>query len=166
VFWKRVFYLFLFVITPFSFDPRLPLTYRFHNSFSANVWNRPLKRMLQHDFTFCHWMELNSQLYTPTAFHMAEIRVADLLGCLMQSRMWLKLVTNRKFLDLHKSNPCRTWHGCVWNIMLVIMSKDVVIQFRVSMPRIPATLLIVLCNKLGRESLREDMTCVGVRMCT
>jgi len=44
-------------------------------------------------------MELNSQLYTPTAFHMAKVRVADLLGCLMHSRMGLKLVTNRKFLD-------------------------------------------------------------------
>jgi len=64
--------------------------------------------MLQYDFTFCHQVELNSQLYTPTAFHMAKVRVADLLGCLMHSRMGLKLVTNRKFLDLHKSIPCRT----------------------------------------------------------
>jgi len=39
---------------------------------------------------------------------MAKVRVAYLLLCLMLSRMGLKLVTNRKFLDLHRSNPCRT----------------------------------------------------------
>jgi hypothetical protein len=82
---------------------------------------------------------------------MGRDRIVELLGRLMHCRKGLKLVTKRRSLDLRDSNPCRTEHGCILNIVLVIMSKHTVINVRVSMPKTHSALLTMLYCALGRE---------------